>query len=209
MPKNHIANIIFDLGDVLMHVDVDRTVEALKKLGIGIPENDGERDDFFNLLKRLETGKITPSAFRDELRKHTSQNPSDGDLDAAWMDMLLDYEADTIHYLQELSNDYNLYLLSNTNAIHVPYFNVQLKTQLGVSGLEYLFNEVYYSHEIMLRKPDPGIYRHVMKESALNPHESLFIDDREENIAAARTLDINAYQFDIKTSMRDFLTNIL
>jgi putative hydrolase of the HAD superfamily len=209
MSKNHIANIIFDLGDVLIHIDVDRTVNGLKELGIGIPENESDREEFFDLLKRLETGKIEPSDFRNQLRAKSTFNPTDQELDRAWSAMLLDFEPDTIRLLEELRDEYNLYLLSNTNAIHVPYFNRRMNEQLGFNGLDPLFKKIYYSHEVKFRKPDPAIYTHVLNDSDLNPNESLFIDDREENIKAARALGICAHQYDIGIPMRLFITELL
>jgi len=85
-------------------------------------------------------------------------------------------------------------LLSNTNALHVPYFVSLLKTQHGFEEMESLFEKVYYSHELGMRKPDRAIYEFVLRDAGIVPEETLFIDDREENILAARELGIAGHQ---------------
>ena len=58
-----------------------------------------------------------------------------------------------------------------------------------------LFDGIVVSGKVKLAKPDPAIYEHMLSEFKLNPRETLFIDDRRENVQTAWDLGINATQF--------------
>jgi putative hydrolase of the HAD superfamily len=111
---------------------------------------------------------------------------NDSEIDAAWGAMILDIPADRIRYLEELKKNYKLYLLSNTNEIHRIKFHRDFKTDFDYSFYD-LFERNFYSHEMGMRKPNPQIYLEALREAELIPEETLFIDDMEENIEAART----------------------
>ena len=61
----------------------------------------------------------------------------------------------------------------------------------GVDGLESLVEHAYFSHEIGLKKPNRDIFDHVVANSHIKPEESIFIDDNEANIKAAKALGFN------------------
>ena len=60
----------------------------------------------------------------------------------------------------------------------------------SVSSFEGLFEEVYYSHEVGIRKPDPKIFDKVLKAHSLKPEETLFVDDSIQHVESAKTLGI-------------------
>ncbi len=62
-------------------------------------------------------------------------------------------------------------------------------------GMADLFEATFISAQIGLAKPDPDIYRHLLKRLQLPPENTLFIDDFSENIAAARALGMQALHF--------------
>ncbi len=62
-------------------------------------------------------------------------------------------------------------------------------------GIADLFSPIFISAEIGLAKPDPRLYRHVLKTLGLSPQEMLLVDDFSENIAAARALGWQAVHF--------------
>ena len=55
-----------------------------------------------------------------------------------------------------------------------------------------VFDKHFFSCEIGMSKPDPGIYVHCLKELDIDPDQCLFIDDSEENVVAARKFGINS-----------------
>ena len=72
-----------------------------------------------------------------------------------------------------------------------------------------LFDQIFISGHAGMRKPDLEFYRHVLREIELSPEEVIFIDDRQENILAARSLDIESILFDNDVAVVRALRTIL
>ncbi|HEV8081151.1 MAG TPA: HAD-IA family hydrolase, partial [Chitinophagaceae bacterium] len=104
--------------------------------------------------------------------------------------MLLGYRKEALHTLKSIKHKYSLFLLSNTNIIHLQAFNKIYKDEVGQGCLADYFDKIYYSHEIGFRKPDAEAYKYVLKENNLSPVETLFIDDSIQNIETANTLGL-------------------
>ncbi|KJF42882.1 HAD family hydrolase [Draconibacterium sediminis] len=189
----NIKNIIFDLGRVLLNLDFDASIKAFQQLG-----SDGEVLDHKNayadpIFYNFEIGKITPAEFRSGVRKLLqNEQITDTQIDEAWYAMILDIPAHRVKKVQELSKNYNLYLFSNTNQIHIDRLLSEFKTQHGIN-FPSLFKTVYYSHEIHDRKPEVSAYEKVIKLSGVNPEETLFIDDLKDNIDAAQKAGLKTF----------------
>lgn len=198
--------IIFDLGGVLLNLDFKRSVDAFIKLGLNDVENEMSRllyarpsGNSETLFHKYEKGLIGSEEFRDALRKLSSDYITDGDIDRAWTAMILDINEENVSLLEKLRGSCRLFLLSNTNAIHI-------ESLPGSSGRKYseltgFFEKVYYSHEIKMRKPDPEIFKYVIKDAGLTAEKSLFIDDSIHNIEAARAAGLNAYHHKANSSL--------
>lgn len=181
----NLKNIIFDLGGVILDIDFERTQKAFVELGIGnIKElfGLGHAASFF---KDHESGKISDEEFLDSIRKLAKNSLSDDDAQSAWNSLLIRFPAENIDLLKRLKAKYRLFLLSNTNAIHVAAFTRLYKDSFRNGLFEDLFEKVYYSHKVGLRKPDKEIYEHVIRDNGLVPGETLFIDDALVNVEAA------------------------
>ena len=198
-----IKNIIFDFGGVILNIDYQLTINAFKKLGV---ENFAElysQASQTNIFDLLETGKISPQEFRDGLRNLIGINLSDGTFDAAWNEILLDIPIARIELLVKLKSEYNIYLLSNTNAIHYDvYINEIIKA--GYSSFDDIFHKAYFSHNVGMRKPHKDIYEYVLKEENLLPEETLFIDDSIQNLKPAEELGIQTYLMKKDEEIIDF-----
>ena len=190
-----IKNIIFDLGGVILDIDPEATYRAFGKLGYKRPGNSMVDKNFLNFLFDFEKGLISEEDFPEEMLKFTDQHPSKDQLYEAWNLMITGYKQEKIEFLKKIKSEYRTFLLSNTNIIHARYYNNLLKTRHGIKGLSELFEEVYYSHDLKLRKPDQEIFRLVLKKEDLNPAETLFVDDMEENVVAAEALGIIGYVY--------------
>lgn len=57
------------------------------------------------------------------------------------------------------------------------------------------FDVLVWSYQLRIAKPDPAIYRHILKELGTQPAETLFLDDKPVNIEAARALGMKALEF--------------
>lgn len=191
---SNTKNILLDLGAVLLNIDVNKLKPAFEDLGVKDFNLVQQQLTEANLFDDLETGKISPDAFCESIRTASNLPLKDSDIISAWNALLLDFREDTMHFLIQLNKHYKLFLLSNTNAIHLEQFYKQLDNQLGKSSLDFYFDKLYYSHLVGLRKPDAAIYHFVLKDAGITAEETLFIDDLELNISAAAALGFQTHQ---------------
>jgi glucose-1-phosphatase len=193
LTETFLRNIIFDLGGVLIGLDISRTTAAFASLKINEPRDADEYERRAKVYSGLETGVISPGAFREAIREISAAEPSDDEIDAAWNAMLLDFPADRVETLRNLGKRYRIFLLSNSNAIHYSYYTQRFRQSYGFE-MDSLFEKAYYSCELNMKKPDPEIFLKVIAESGLSAEETLFIDDSQENIRAAASLGMKVHQ---------------
>lgn len=187
-----IRNIIFDLGGVILNLNVQKSVDALQQLsrsGRQVPFSLKSQSDLFDAL---ETGAIAPAEFRRRLREEFDVEGDDDALDTAWNAMLLDLPAERIVLLQQLAQTHRLFLLSNTNAIHLLRLTDIFKNSVDLPSLDSLFEKAYYSHLIGRRKPHPEVFDFIVAENNLDKDATLFIDDSYQHIEGARQAGIHA-----------------
>lgn len=190
--EKNIKNIIFDLGGVLLNVNYDLCIAAFLKLGL-----DGF-DAFYSktrqnrLFDRFEEGKISPADFRNEIRKFLPPNVSDAQIDDAWNVMLLDFPEERVTLLMNMKKNHRIFLLSNTNEIHITKFSEILKRSFGWQDLSAVFEKAYFSHQIKMRKPHEKVFELVLKENNLIAEETLFIDDSPQHVEGAANKGIYA-----------------
>jgi len=203
--RNSFRNIIFDLGGVLLDLDVQKTFNAFGEMGLSkevIMERYNSEGNFF---LQFEKGQISANEFRASLRIMIGNSVSNEKIDYAWNEMLRGFKKNTIRLLSDLSGKYPLYLLSNTNEIHLPFYSEQFRETSGGIMIQKHFTETYYSHIIGTRKPEPESFRYVLKDACIEPNETLFIDDFEENCVSARETGLVAHQFKPDENLRDVL----
>jgi glucose-1-phosphatase len=200
MQLKPIRNIIFDLGGVLLDLNFNKTMEAFKKLGWE-EQNLEAAIHTSAIFLGFEVGKCSPQQFRDNIRPALTSSNNDGQIDDAWNAMLLGIPDDRINYLKRLNKEYQLYLLSNTNEIHVNYHN-SMFLEKHRYPFQDLFIRAFYSFEMGLRKPDTAIFEQVMEETGIKPEETLFIDDLPQNTIAARYLGITALHIQAGTLLQ-------
>ncbi len=182
-----LENIIFDLGGVLLTLDMDRTHDAFAKLGWKEEDWKGIAQSGDPIFKNLEIGLDSPDQFRRNIRKILPGNPTDAEIDLAWNAMLVDFPSGTAEYLTELRKRFKIYLLSNTNEVHVLRFCAIFEQTHGYP-LHQLFEKCYYSNEIGYRKPNPEAFQVVLEDARLDPRKTLFVDDLKPNTDAAAYL---------------------
>jgi len=187
----NIKNIIFDLGAVIIDIHVPTSFDAFANLSGKSVEEVVSIFKANELFERHETGHLSDELFRNEIRRLLElPHLSDLDIDTAWNALLLEIPPRRIELLQTLAKKYRLFLLSNTNQIHYEVVEQILHQSVGIKTFEELFEKVYLSHRISLRKPNVDIYHYVLNDAGLKAEESLFIDDNEANILSAQTIDI-------------------
>lgn len=185
-----INAIIFDFGDVFINLDKQATVDGLRNLGLT-----EWNDDLNELNIQCETGQITRNNFIEGIQKHIP-NASTDEILKAWNAILLDFPLYRLEFLQMLSKKYRLFLLSNTDAIHIETFE-QNNGASFYGDFYKCFEKVYFSFEIAMRKPNLGIYNYVLNEHDLQAKRTLFIDDKKENTDAALSLGFQVWNLQV------------
>ena len=181
-----IDTIIFDFGDVFINLNKEATTLALKKLGL---KEWNSNLDALNL--DFEKGKISETEFILGFQNYTP-NASIHQIREAWNAILLDFPLYRLEFLQMLSQKYRLFLLSNTDSIHIERF----QHRAGISfyrDFYQCFEKVYFSFELGMRKPDSAIFEFVIKEHNLLPKNTLFVDDNLQNIESAEKLGLQVW----------------
>jgi glucose-1-phosphatase len=190
MPSS-IKTIIFDLGGVILDLSVNHTLEAFSSLSGINPKR--VREIFISSpeFNDYETGSLNDTQFRDFIRMTYVPDAADQQIDDCWNAMLRGLPIDKLKLLNELKKHFNVYLLSNTNNIHLQYINEQLlKNLTGENNLDGYFHRAYYSHRMGKRKPDADIFEQVLQENHLTPAHTLFLDDNPDNIKGAKHVGI-------------------
>ncbi|WP_426091534.1 HAD family hydrolase [Flavobacterium sp. DSR3-2] len=185
-----INTIIFDFGDIFINLDKQATITSFEKLGLK-----EWNDDLDQLNLQFETGKVSRENFLFGIQEHIP-NASIKEILAAWNATLLDFPLYRLEFLQMLSQKYRMFLLSNTDAIHIETF----EQASGVSfyrDFYQCFEKVYFSFELGLRKPNPEIFNHLISNHELAPKRTLFIDDKKENTDAAFAMGFEVWNLEV------------
>lgn len=204
-----IKNIIFDFGGVIIDIDYHKSVEAFKQLGVENFDAIYSQHQQNQLFDKLETGKIEPDDFLAELKKEMPKEITFDQIEAAWNALLLSYPRRRINFLQQLTETYPIFLLSNTNAIHEKCFSHRLAVEHPDINWNLLFDHIYYSHEIEMRKPNAEIFERVLNEQELDPTETLFIDDTLQHIEGAQKVGLHTYHLQKGEEIDEVLPRIL
>ena len=188
-----IKNLLFDLGGVLLNIDYHKTADAFKKLGVTKFDELYSQAGANDLFEALETGKITEADFYATLQQYCNPNTSKEQIEAAWNSMLLNFRIKSLDWLKSLKGQYDIFLLSNTNSIHLKAFNKIFKEEVNQLSLDDYFIKAYYSHNIQMRKPYTETYHFVLNDAGLKAEETLFIDDSINNIEGAKLAGLQVH----------------
>ena len=183
--------IIFDLGAVILNINYENTIDEFTKLGVKNAETFYSKKVQTELFNKIETGNISNNEFLRELQKET-KNAKIKQVKIAWNAMLLDLPKERLQLIKKLKDNHTIYLLSNTNSIHINAFKEELGNKKWLEFCE-LFDKMYLSHELGLRKPDAKIFEYILNEQKLKAEEVFFIDDSPQHIASAKKLGINCH----------------
>ncbi len=203
-----IKNIIFDFGGVLTLLTPNEAIKRFKALGVENPEEYlnpyCQQGAFF----KLENGDISEEQFRTELGKLCHKEISYEEAKHAWMGFISSVHQDILDYLQLLRPRYTLGVLSNTNPFIQSWACTSEFTSKG-KPLDAYFDHLFFSYRMGVSKPNEEIYKKMLLEGNLKAEETLFIDDSDKNIEAARNLGISTLKVDNGEDWRNKLDRIL
>lgn len=186
--------IIFDLGGVLIEVDMEKPYQKIMELS---PNKSPQLlDELRSIAYQYEVGKIEDNTFLEAIRERAALDLPLAEIEAIWQEMLGDFPDYVGEFLAQISNNKRTFILSNTNHLHIKKVVEKFRANHPSYSWENLFEKIFYSYEIGLHKPDTKIYQYVIEHANLEPAKTLFIDDNYNNIIGAqkcglKTLHLN------------------
>ena len=187
MEKN---TIVFDLGGVIINLNVPRCVENFKRLMgeenvrniLGI-DDEGEGVVAVSaatrqLMHDYEYGNITTDEFLSTLQQYCYAGTTIEQIRGAWMSMLADLPQAKLDYIASLrEKGYKTVLLSNSNEMHWDPIFAQYH-------LDRYFDDIFASHHLHMAKPNQNIFDYVIREANIDCAHTIYVDDLDKNRAA-------------------------
>jgi len=203
---NNITTLIFDLGGVLINLDLPQCIQNFKDLGLQHFEQHLSLFGQKGFFLQFEKGQISIPEFREEVRKLCTNPLTDAQIDAAWCSFLCDIPNQKLEMLLELKKKFRLLLLSNTNQLHIEVSTAGEFARIGKKITD-VFDKCYYSYEMGMAKPDAEIFETLLSDAGVSAYECLFLDDGPKNIEQASKMGIQTYLVDINEDL-SFLLDV-
>ena len=198
MPPQKIRAIISDIGRVIVGVDVSRAMQGLST-GIALSPKEIwtaiEKDPRF---LDLQDGRISARDWHLHIVRRLGGNLTYEQFIQAWNAALLPETLQPDSLWASLAKKYRLSLLSNTDPIHVAHM------ESTFTFFKY-FPVRIYSCVVGSIKPNPVIYQEALRATKVKATEAIYIDDLEENVAAARSLGMTGIHCPVPATLVDRL----
>ena len=200
-----ITDVIFDLGKVLVPFDWGIALRRLagqfpKELGKAQNDHQAFLSVIGDLVDLLEIGAIDFRQFHGLVVYRTGLNISEDGFRKTWNE-IFKLDANVVELGKELTRRYNVWLASNTNEAHYTYIVDNFPEIL-------FFKKAALSYELGSKKPETVFFTKAIELFGIRPEQSVFIDDLEENVTAAKGIGINAILFTDFDSLLDELTQL-
>ncbi|HEW5699939.1 TPA: HAD family phosphatase [Streptococcus pneumoniae] len=197
-------NIIFDLGNVLIEWNKEKILSKICK-------NDLEYNLFnkfvfqSNLWIDLDNGKISLEFLENQLIDEMGHQYQDQIHELVWNWFnYVDLYDEVYELIKQLKKkNFQIYVLSNTSSI----FHILLDSVL--SKVSSVLDGYVISCEVKMMKPQKEIYLSLVNKYQLDIKDCIFLDDLEENVEAARTLGIKAFQIKKRKEISNILKDLL
>ncbi|NOX99305.1 MAG: HAD family phosphatase [Verrucomicrobia bacterium] len=183
-----LHDFLFDIGKVILNFDFNLGAQRIQGHCSKVSA-DEILPAIADLTDDLESGKMDTSSYVTEVSRRLGYSGSEDEFIRAFENIFTP-NADMVALIDHLKqNGHRLYLLSNTNGIHVPFFTREYPVFKHFSG-------AVYSHETGVMKPGAGIYEAAIQQFDLDPHRTIYIDDLEANVIAGRELGLLGIHYD-------------
>ncbi|MEM0941113.1 MAG: HAD family phosphatase [Bacteroidota bacterium] len=189
-----IDAIIFDFGNVLIDLDYPRIIQEFKKVATKNQDNIRKLIMNSKVMMKFETGEIGPERFRASVNKILGMDLSEDNFDQIWNSMLKSITKERMDKVLKIRNKFDTYILSNSNILHEIAFEEMVMDATGKLSIREYVKKTYFSHEVGMRKPNRDIYEFVIEDINNYASRMLFLDDRLDNIEAARAVGMKAIQ---------------
>ena len=203
-----IKALIFDMGGVLVDLDIEDCKRAFKDL-LGFDRIDELIDPCHQkgIYGDLEEGTLSAEEFRRIVLSESRPGSRPGLVDEAMWHILVGISPYKAELLNRLAQKYDLYLLSNNNPICMPH-STKLFEEAGAS-LDKVFRKCFLSYEDKALKPSEKFYKSVVEEIGLPAEQMLFIDDSQKNVDGSIAAGLPAVYYQPGTDLSALLADVL
>ena len=189
-----IKNLIFDLGGVIENLHMDRAERAFREIGMDLTKAIAENPNIVKTVMGYINGFVSEPEVAAVIRPYCSPDVTDEQIMLAMLAECGDIPVARLEALKGLRSRYKVYLLSNISE----RFWLDAVQKMNAQGYspEDCFDRCFLSYEMQLAKPDAGIYQQVVSETGIRLEETLYFDDRKENVEAGKTAGFHAVMVD-------------
>ena len=203
-----IKALIFDMGGVLVDLDIEDCKKAFKDL-LGYYAIDDIIDPCHQkgIYGDLEEGKLSAEDFRKIVLAESNPGSDPSLVDQAMWHILVGISPYKADLLNKLTEKYDLYLLSNNNPICFPRTK-KIFEEVG-APLDKVFKKSFLSHEMKVLKPSEHFYKSVIEQIGLPAEQMLFIDDSQRNVDGSIEAGLPAIYYEPGTDLSALLAEVL
>ena len=196
MPVNNVKIILFDLGNVIAHIDFDAFWRSLGFLTPAACTPWKEEYAFWTL--NYETGRIQSNEYFNGLIKVFHNRFTAEQLSQAVDSIIQEPVEGMVELVKQISHKYQTGLVSNTSETHY---------RLSLNRFEalHILQKHYLSYRLQVMKPDRKFYKFIIHDLQVAPSVILFIDDLESNVEGARGVGMQAIRFEGAEKLKDSL----
>jgi putative hydrolase of the HAD superfamily len=195
--------LLFDLGDVLVEIDFQRSFSHWGRQAGCAPQALARNFEATQAYQRHERGEISTTDYFDTLRRSLDLSLNDEQMLEGWNSLFVGEMPGVRPLLAAAARQFPLYAFSNTNAAHADFFLP------AYADLLRPLKRIFLSHEIGMRKPEAQAFRHVAQQIGLPPGRIAFFDDLAENVEAARAAGFQAWHVPHKHNLARCLSPLL
>ena len=184
-----ISWFLFDLGNTCIKLAYERVLENISR------EASLLRDEIVEVLEEpgsyrdMERGAISFWEFYEFLCDRAGYRGSIREFHELWSDFFDGTTPGVEELLERIRVRYRVAFLSNSNEVHAELIPRKFASLFRKD------DRFIFSHRFKVAKPDPEIFRRALETIGAAPQQVAFVDDLSENVAAARSLGMQAYQF--------------
>lgn len=200
--------IIFDMGGVLVDLDIEGCKAAFRRI-LDYQNIDNIIDACHQkgIWGQLEEGVLSADEFRRAVLADSRPDAVSTDVDEAMSYILVGIEPYKVDLLKRLAESYDLYMLSNNNAISI----IRSSGMFADAGipLDVIFRKCFLSYQMKVLKPSASFYKKVMEEIGRSSEEMIFIDDSLRNVEGAIEAGLPAVYYEPGSDLSSLLADVL